>query len=147
MAAFKRRVWWSIIGVTLLACAAGGAFFFWERKQRPSGDVKHAEPAPTLSGDKPKPSRETFERVRIGMTRAEVEAVVGGPHGYYAPGELDCDLHRCWQHLGVRSTYDGWVSRDGELLVLFEAGVAQDVKVLDVVYSPLDRAAVRRGTR
>jgi len=37
--------------------------------------------------DKPRPCRKTFERVQVGMTRAEVEATVGGPPGDYSSAD------------------------------------------------------------
>jgi len=37
--------------------------------------------------EKPRPCRKTFERVRVGMTRAEVEATVGGPPGDFSSAD------------------------------------------------------------
>jgi hypothetical protein len=39
-------------------------------------------------------TRAAFERIRPGMTLAEVEEVLGGPPGHYETGEVDLDLSR-----------------------------------------------------
>src|SRR5437763_435590 len=77
-----------------------------------------------------RPSRATFEQVRVGMTRAEVEATVGGPPGYYALGS---DMSR--RSFG-EFLYDRWVCDECQLLVLFEEGRALEVHICEVLMVP-----------
>ena len=77
------------------------------------------------------PSRVQLEMVTVGMTREEVAQIVGGPPRNYTNGEFS----------GLAKAFggDGWVCRDGELIVIFDVnGVATDVKVVSVarVYYP-----------
>src|SRR5437763_14605246 len=63
----------------------------------------------------PRPRLATFEKVRVGMTREEVAAVVGGPPGLYKNGALVEDL----AGFGGGPDCDSWMSLDGELVVRF----------------------------
>jgi hypothetical protein len=52
---------------------------------------------------------ENFERIRVGMSQVEVEAILGGPPGDYTTGEIDRDHE---QHGGQLSNlHDGWIAR------------------------------------
>ena len=91
-----RRTKWVAGGLAGLFAAAGVAVAAWPRA--------------------PHPCRATFERVREGMTRAEVVATVGGPPGDYSRGQAiptyfaDKNRNRLV-----------WLAMDGELIVVFDA--------------------------
>jgi hypothetical protein len=86
----------------------------------------------------PRPGRAAFDRVRVGMTRAEVRAAVGGPPGDYAGGSrgpYTCfpqnhlpDGHLPWE-------YSQWYADDAMLLVAFRdevAGRSPNARAVDV---------------
>ena len=65
----------------------------------------------------PEPGRAAFERVRAGMTYAEVCATVGGPPGDYSGGRND--NYRVWVH-NLPACERAWGSRDAVLIVWFD---------------------------
>src|SRR5687767_8395999 len=74
----------------------------------------------------PYPCRATFERVQEGMTRAEVEATVGGPPGDYRSRESGVTSLALPARLGEVK----WVCDETELWVGFgERGTALSVTV------------------
>lgn len=80
----------------------------------------------------PRLSRERMEAVRVGMSRAEVVALVGEP-GDYAGEYTRPDL----ENARFYWAYEGWLCTDGHLVVRFDAnGVAGNVEILDVVQLP-----------
>lgn len=84
--------------------------------------------AAALPESTPRPGRATFEKVKVGMNRAEVEATVGGPPGLYEDGGYIG--RRGEEMLGC----DTWVTDDGELLVQFSAdGTASGVHIWDTI--------------
>jgi hypothetical protein len=98
--------------------------------------VAEAVPEPQLPVAPPPrragPRRETFERVRQGMSRDEVIRTVGGPPGEYLPAELRDRVLLSARGLGYQR-YDQWVTEEGELLVRFgRDGLAYDIRVWDV---------------
>lgn len=67
---------------------------------------------------KPRPCRATFERVREGMTREEVEATVGCPPGdYTTPGAIVLRPMRSGE---AWVTHVCWVCDEAELILLFD---------------------------
>src|SRR4051794_41103658 len=74
----RRTVQW--IAIAILTILPGVvAIWFW-----PQPNLQRNAPA-RESVQQARPSRAAFEQVRKGMTRAEVEALVGGPPGFYGP--------------------------------------------------------------
>src|SRR5262245_27154186 len=69
------------------------------------------------------------ERVTVGMTRVEVEHVLAVPEGDYRTRPVSF-FPRCWSGktkrmwFTARGTLASWVGDEGDLLVLFDAGVA-----------------------
>jgi hypothetical protein len=68
-------------------------------------------------------TRENFERIRTGMSRAEVEAILGGPPGDYTTGPTEKDL----LELSAADTPEGprylviWEGDSGTIWVGFDA--------------------------
>ena len=107
----KRRLMWVgiVVCLALLACATAGLL---------------TRPHPV--------NWENFERIRVGMTRAEVEEVVGCPAGYYAtePQPGFCGIVLAYWVLGWEIgdpaflfSPDGpeeWASNSGRGLVWFD---------------------------
>ncbi len=65
--------------------------------------------------ERPLVSREQFQKIEDGMTRAEVEAIIGGPPGDYTPGP----------HLGFTGSFpyatcDSWAGNGGMIWVRFD---------------------------
>ena len=58
----ERKLWWAVGGLTLALLLADGAFMAWPRPDRIT--------------------RENFDRVTTGMSRSEVEAILGPPGDY-----------------------------------------------------------------
>ena len=80
---------------------------------------------------KPKPviTGERADAIQVGMTKAEVIALVGGPPGDYAPGEIITYVRGC---VGADSSgfYEGtnWWGREGMIQVQFnEQGLVDSV--------------------
>jgi hypothetical protein len=78
----------------------------------PALEVKDRQP------EKPKPCRDTFERVAKGMTLEQATAVIGAQPGVYIRGKLGSDVVLAPRGLGWID-YVRWVADDAELLVLF----------------------------
>jgi hypothetical protein len=86
----------------------------------------------------PRPGGETFELVRVGMTRSEVEAAVGGPAGNYC-GRQEIPLLVS----GITDLPERWIAHDSNLVVYFDdSAVACAVYVSDP--SPDNRSPARR---
>jgi hypothetical protein len=68
----RRKLRWAVAGLAALLLVAG-AFVFWPRALPPS-----------------RITRENFHRIRVGMSRAEVEAILGPPEDY-ANGDTEQD--------------------------------------------------------
>ena len=78
----------------------------------------------------PRPCRATFERVRVGMTREEVEATVGAPPGDYTPS--GAFVLRTEDRLAVVGV-GIWLTDHADLWVRFDAaGRAQSATVCNV---------------
>jgi hypothetical protein len=82
-----------------------------------------------LSG--PRVTREKMEQVKVGTTREEVIATVGGPPGWYSSGNNGDDLVLMPRGLGYFE-HEQWVCDEGELQVYFHEDRATDVLVWDV---------------
>jgi hypothetical protein len=97
----RRRV---IVGLAVLALAAGTAIVLWPRG--------------------PLPSRATFKQVREGMTFEEVCAAVGGPPGDYTGGTRrgpdDLFGLRPYWLGGDPPRGEPWIGDDGMLVVTFD---------------------------
>jgi hypothetical protein len=78
----------------------------------------------------PRPSsritRENYERIRAGMSRAEIESILGPP-GDYSGVHVAYTLH--WR--GDRMP-DEWVGDDGVIAVCYSQSVACDVQFVPV---------------
>lgn len=99
-----------ILGFVVLTLVTAFATIFWPRG--------------------PRPCKETFERLREGMTKQEVYATVGGPPGDYSGGAT-LPLKTHWH------PDDMWWAKDGVLGVRFDdAGHAYEVQVTDGVRWP-----------
>lgn len=87
----------------------------------------------TWYATRPYPCRATFERVKEGMTRAEVEATVGGPPGDYSGGRAF--PRRAWADSWAPDPGGtSWVAVDGELMVWFDpAGTVTRTDIEDVL--------------
>jgi hypothetical protein len=87
-----------------------------------SGPVTAQEPEPK--------TRAALDKVRVGMTAAEVTKTVGGPPGDYTTRPI----------FGNRQPGDNgrdqWMCDDGWLLVTFRNGRAVEVAVRDVAVGP-----------
>jgi hypothetical protein len=78
----KRRLWWAVTGLAVLVTV--GAFVLWPQPER----VR----------------QENFERIQVGMTLAQTEAILGPPGDYatgetqilYLPGLSLAEHHRIW---------------------------------------------------
>jgi hypothetical protein len=87
-------------------------------------------------------NRATFERLKVGMTRAQVEAILGGPPGDYQtrpsvpPGEFD--LARVTELSEQVWPTERWAGDQGDISVRFTpGGVVADVQFTAVApYSP-----------
>ncbi len=69
------------------------------------------------------PSRitpENFARIRAGMTRVEVEAILGPP-GDYLTGPIDLDFSTPWPTWNPSSTRVNWIAERGSGVVAFDA--------------------------
>jgi hypothetical protein len=113
----RRRV---IIGLVVLALGAGAVVAWLCR---------------------PQPCRETFERVQVGMTLREVEAVVGRPPGSYQTNYIavvgDAD--------GYNPPPETWTADDAELSVyLDESGRVGRIVIRDVRPMPDSRTRLER---
>lgn len=81
--------------------------------------------------NKPHPCRNTFERVRVGMTREEVEATVGGPPGDYSSAGWKPPLFSS----GIRFEGDAeWTCNADQLQVWY----TDDGRVREVSVGPSD---------
>jgi hypothetical protein len=109
---------WRGLAPVTIAVLAVCLFLFW-----PSG---------------PKPCRATFELVQVGMTLAEIEAIVGGPPGAY------CDRPEIPLVVtGVTWSPERWVAHDSNLIVYFDSSqIARRVIMTDP--RPDDRSPVER---
>jgi hypothetical protein len=67
---------------------------------------------------RPQLSRESFEKVHKGMTRAEVYAFVGPPTGRYTDPDISCFNYD--DISGHPQFPDWWMCEEGALSVLFE---------------------------
>jgi hypothetical protein len=126
----KRRI--TFLSFLFVLTAMAGALPFWFRLhgERQIGVAMRGSRQPA------RPSRAAFAQIGMGMTRAEVEAIVGSPPGYYGPGELDVDVHRVARGLST-ATWDHWICTEGELLIRFSDGRVADMLVYDAVFAPL----------
>jgi hypothetical protein len=112
----RRRKLLAAVGLAVLVAA--GAFVLWPRLDRITD--------------------ENFDRIQEGMSRAEVEAIFGGPPGDYRAGpttyDADLDANRVPREiLGlVRTTQDGddvfdWAGDHGHAIVVFDStGIYRD---------------------
>jgi hypothetical protein len=64
-------------------------------------------------------TQETCDRIRLGMTRDQVEALLGGPPGNYSPKCLLTEPH--WDRRPPLPQGDQWLSEHGRIVVVFDA--------------------------
>jgi hypothetical protein len=102
-----RKLWWVVAGLAMLALLAAGAFALWPRPDRVT--------------------RENVHRISEGMTRAEVEAILGPP-GDYSTGPLrehGCpqssyhDLAMLMAEVGEGGAL--WLSDTGQAVIWFDS--------------------------
>jgi hypothetical protein len=136
-----------LVALAGLAAVAAGAVVLWPR-----------------SGDRI--TRENFDRIREGMSRAEVEAIFGGPPGdyrtvrteneYYEPRSDPENPTHAADRLYTRtvmlsrdSLRGDWLGNEGLALVFFESGRVANVSVIegpwpeDTYYKSFQRTAKR----
>jgi hypothetical protein len=73
----------------------------------------------------PQPCRATFEKVRAGMTTAEIEATVGGPPGDYSQGQ---NQRRHFPPVPMLNE-NTWLGPDAELAVYYSDDRAFDIRI------------------
>jgi hypothetical protein len=77
---------------------------------------------------RPQVSREQFEKIKEGMSREEVEAIIGGPPGDYTTGQ--------YYVVAITPTYVGgesWVGDGGLIRVWFdETGQADETHYFEI---------------
>jgi hypothetical protein len=61
-----------------------------------------------------------YARIQDGMRRAEVEAVLGGPQGYYSTDPVFCCVHGQPPPLRGGDRWETWIGDDGEINVVFD---------------------------
>jgi hypothetical protein len=64
--------------------------------------------------------RDHYGRIHEGMSRAEVEAVLGGPQGYYSADPVFSCVHGPPPTLGTGDRWETWIGDDGEINVVFD---------------------------
>ena len=64
--------------------------------------------------------RDHYGRIREGMSRAEVEAVLGGPQGYYSTDPVFSCVHGQPPPLRGGDRWETWIGDDGEINVVFD---------------------------
>ena len=116
-----------LIVLVLLAGALAAAVVKYQSQPLRVGDLT-PDPAPVVTApalplapaprEKPVPRRETFERVKEGMTLDEISRTVGAPPGVHIHGKLCSDVLLAPRGTGYVSYVRG-VADDAELLVLF----------------------------
>jgi hypothetical protein len=61
-----------------------------------------------------------FDRIKEGMSRAEVEALLGGPQGYFSTETVFCCVHAQAPVLVGRERWESWIGNEGEISVVFD---------------------------
>jgi hypothetical protein len=109
---FHRSRWVTILLVILVTLA--GFIFYWVSFRELGEQMREEAAIPT----KPRPCRATFEQVTQGMTRVQVESVIGAPPGVY-PGSKEGSIFLPMA-TGLRYIrYDQWVAEEAQLFVKF----------------------------
>jgi hypothetical protein len=73
----------------------------------------------------PRPSRVTkanFGRIEMGMSRSEVEALLGGPPGDYRTLPATVSTATTWNAALVAGTEESWLGDEGNVVIYFDAG-------------------------
>jgi hypothetical protein len=63
---------------------------------------------------------EHFDRIKGGMSRAEVDAILGGPPGYFSTETVFSCVHAPPPVLVGRERWETWIGNDGEINVVFD---------------------------
>jgi hypothetical protein len=64
--------------------------------------------------------RAHFDRIKEGISRAEVEDILGGPQGYYSTETVFSCVHAPPPALGGGDRWETWIGNDGEINVVFD---------------------------
>ena len=109
----RRRLLWLTFGVVASVAIAFGwvADFQWPRSTQVNA--------------------KRFESTRLGMTREQVIAIVGGPPGDYRTDKRISPLRGFWR--GEPQKYDYWLCNDGEVYLLLDA----DDRLSGIGYGPM----------
>jgi hypothetical protein len=100
----RKRHWLVLLLLAIVVAASGAAALLFRQR---SLDFKP----------------EQSDRIRAGMTRAEVEALLGGPPGDYATGYTELRVLRARKGLGrggPEDTYELWLGDSGAIWVFFD---------------------------
>jgi hypothetical protein len=118
----RRRTFWLLAGVPLLAFTAAVAFNFFT-----------APPHPRINPDQ-------FHRIREGMTLAEVNGIIGGPPGIYDPDVLCTRRGRVIagpDDLGSDLSQQAyWCGREYDIGVLLDDGVVVSKRLVESEIPP-----------
>jgi hypothetical protein len=64
--------------------------------------------------------REHYDRVNLGMSRTEVEAVLGGPPGDFATEDVSYGVTDSDLAIFTEGPYEYWAGNDGDIWVAFD---------------------------
>jgi hypothetical protein len=112
----RRKLWLVALGGGVLLAAGLVAYCLLVASSRPP---VHAD-------------RAAHDRIRVGMTGAEVEALLGGPPGDYTTGPCMVTAMGLWAE---GATYRDWVSDEGSITVAFDP----DGRVVGKVFNQVSR--------
>jgi hypothetical protein len=81
-------------------------------------------------------TRATFEKIKRGMTRTEVDAILGRPPGNYTTGPWDDDPNNAgWGYSGNYTSIDRWIDDTGEIIVAFSTLAIPDATTPKVAWT------------
>ncbi len=81
--------------------------------------------------------REHYDRIQLGMSRAEVEAVLGGPPGDFATEDVSYGVTDSDLAIFTAGPYEYWAGDDGDVWVAFdEQGAVRRRAFGDAVSTP-----------
>jgi hypothetical protein len=122
------RKWW--IGLLAVLLVLGGALL------------------PLLFPRSSKVTRANFDRIEMGMSRAEVEALFGGPPGDYRTRPVTISRISTWSTSISVLHAESWSGDEGDAVIYFDGGGVRSMQFVEadsVAISPMGLVLWRLG--